>query len=196
MLAKDKFSEKISLIVIILSLCFSPTLNAEKIYEKIFIYNDELKNTSANFIQTNINNVQEGVIYFGNKRIKIDYKKPKKITIIISEKKGIYTNHELEESQFFATKNSYVKFLFNVFNKKNMEDMVIEESNHKINVSKNIKLDNIYYNIKLIYENDPIKIRKIIIIGEDNIIEMGLFGQNNLVNKKNSFFSLINPYLY
>ena len=196
MLAKDKFSEKISLIVIILSLCFSPTLNAEKIYEKIFIYNDELKNTSANFIQTNINNVQEGVIYFGNKRIKNDYKKPKKITIIISEKKGIYTNHELEESQFFATKNSYVKFLFNVFNKKNMEDMVIEESNHKINVSKNIKLDNIYYNIKLIYENDPIKIRKIIIIGEDNIIEMGLFGQNNLVNKKNSFFSLINPYLY
>jgi hypothetical protein len=72
MLAKDKFLEKINLLILIFILCFSHTLNAENIHETIFKYNDKLKNSSVNFIQTNVNNIQEGVIYFGNKRIKIN----------------------------------------------------------------------------------------------------------------------------
>ncbi|MDA9621061.1 hypothetical protein N9S51_01940, partial [Pelagibacteraceae bacterium] len=95
MQAKDKFLEKINLIILVLSLCFSHNLCAENIYEKIFNYNDDLKNSSASFIQTNNNDVQEGVIFFGDKRIKIIYKNPNKLTIILSEKKGIYINHEL-----------------------------------------------------------------------------------------------------
>ena len=114
MLVKDKFLEKINLLIIVLILSFCQALNAEDIHEKIFNYNDRLKNSSANFIQTNISNIQEGVIFFGDKRIKIIYKKPQKITIILSEKKGIYINHELRESQFFSTKNSYIKFFFDI----------------------------------------------------------------------------------
>ena len=112
MQAKDKFLEKINLLIFILFLSFSHNLYSENIYEKIFNYNNALKNSSANFIQTNSNYVQEGIIFFGKKRIKITYTKPQKITIILSEKKGIYINHELKESQFFATKNSYIKFFF------------------------------------------------------------------------------------
>ena len=112
MQVKDKFLEKINFLILIFILCFSHTLNAENIYEKIFNYNDNLKNSSVNFIQTNVNEIQEGMMFFGDRRIKIVYKKPQKITIILSEKKGIYINHELEESQFFATKNSYIKFFF------------------------------------------------------------------------------------
>ena len=112
MRAKDKFLEKINLLILILSLCFSQNLNAEKIYEKIFNYNDVLKNSSVNFIQTNNNYIQEGVIFFGDKRIKINYNSPQKLTIILSEKKGMYINHELKESNFFTTKNSYIKFFF------------------------------------------------------------------------------------
>ena len=69
MRAKDKFLEKTKLIILIL--CFSQNLYAGDLYEKIFIYNDELKNSSANFIQTNTNHVQEGTIFFGDERIKI-----------------------------------------------------------------------------------------------------------------------------
>ena len=69
-------------------MCFSQNINAENLYEKIFNYNDELKNSSANFIQTNTNYVQEGIIFFGGERIKIDYNKPEKLTIILSDKKG------------------------------------------------------------------------------------------------------------
>ena len=109
MRAKDKFLEKINLLILIFILCFSHNLFAENIYKKIFNYNGELKNSSAYFIQTNTSYIQEGEIFFGDKRIKISYNKPRKLTIIMSEKKGIYINHELKESEFFVTKKSYIK---------------------------------------------------------------------------------------
>ena len=150
MQVKDKFLEKANLLILVISLCISTSLNAENIYEKIFNYNDKLKNSSFDFIQINLNDVQEGVVFFGDERIKIVYTKPNKITIILSEKKGMYINHELEETQFFATKNSYIKFLFNIFHKKKyLENIVFKESDHQIEFNKKIKLDNILYNIKL-----------------------------------------------
>ena len=42
MRVKDKFFEKTKLIILILF--FSQHLNAENVYEKIFNYNDEIKN--------------------------------------------------------------------------------------------------------------------------------------------------------
>ena len=86
----------------------------ENFYDKIFNYNNELKNSSANFIQTNINHIQEGVIFFGDERIKINYNNPEKLTIILSDKKGIYINHELQESEFFGTRKSYIKNFFDI----------------------------------------------------------------------------------
>ncbi len=196
MQVKDKFLEKINLFIIIISLCFSNALNADNIYIKIFKYNDKLKNSSVNFIQTNLNDIQEGVIFFGEKRIKIDYKRPQKITIIISEKKGIYINHELKEAQFFATKKSYIKFLFDVFNnKKYLETLVVSESNHKIEIGEKIKLDNIVYNIKLVYENYPMKLRRLEINTSDEKTQMGFFNHNLEKKFEKNFFSMINPYL-
>ena len=81
MLVKDKFLEKINLLILTLCLCLSHSSYAENIYKKVFDYNSELKNSVANFIQSNNNYVQEGVIFFGKKRIKINYTKPQKITI-------------------------------------------------------------------------------------------------------------------
>jgi len=196
MQAKDKFLEKINILIFLISLCFSHTLSAENIYEKIFNYNDELKNSSVNFIQTNLNEIQEGVIYFGDKRIKINYQKPKKITIILSDKKGIYINHELKESQFFATRNSYVKFLFDVFHKKKyLKNLTVTELNNEIEVVEKIVLDNIFYNITLVYENKPIKLRRLEIRGEGEETQMGFFNHSLEKNFENKFFSMIDPYL-
>ena len=196
MLAKDKFLEKINLLILIFILCFSHTLNAENIHEKIFKYNDKLKNSSVNFIQTNVNNIQEGVIYFGNKRIKINYNNPQKITIILSEKKGVYINHELKESNFFATKNSYVKFFYNVFHKKSyLEKLVIVDSNDKIEISEEIKLDDIFYKIALVYENSPINLRRLTIIENDEKTQMGFFSHSFEQVFEKNFFSMIDPYL-
>jgi len=196
MQAKDKFLEKINLIILFISLCFSHTLNAEDIYEKIFSYNDQLKNSSVNFIQTNHNEIQEGVIYFGDERIKIIYTKPQKITIIFSEKKGIYINHELEESQFFATKNSYIKFLFDIFHKKKyLKELTLKNSNYKIEIGEKIKLDNDLYKVKIEYENEPIKLRRLEIIGKNEKTQMGFFDHKIEQNFNNKIFSMIDPYL-
>ena len=196
MRAKDRFLEKINLLILFISLCFSHTLHAENINDKIFNYNDKLKNSSINFIQTNINDIQEGTIFFGEKRIKIVYTKPRELTIILSEKKGIYTNHELKESQFFATKNSYIKFLFDVFfTKKYLENIVISESDHKIEIIEKIILDNVLYNISVVYENNPIKLRLLTIVSNNEETQMGFFNHSLEKSFENKFFSMVDPYL-
>ena len=196
MQAKDKFLEKIKLLILFISLCFSYSLSAENINEKIFNYNNKLKNSSVNFIQNNLNDIQEGVIFFGDKRIKINYKKPSEITIILSEKKGIYINHELKESQFFATRKSYIKFLFDVFHKKEyLQNLDVTESDYEIEIIEKIELDNIFYNIKLVYENKPIKLRRLEIKNDKEETQMGFFNHNQENSFENKFFSMIDPYL-
>ena len=196
MQVKDKFLEKANLLIFVFGLCFSHNLYAENIYEKIFNYNNTLKNSSASFIQTNNNDLQEGLIFFGDKRIKITYTKPQKITIILSEKKGIYINHELKESQFFATKNSYIKFFFDVFHKKKyLEDLSIKLSEQKIEISENILMDKISYNIKLVYENTPINLRRLEIIDNNDKTQMGFYNHILEQDFESKFFSMIDPYL-
>ena len=196
MLVKDKFLEKTNLIILILSLCFSHNLYAEDIHEKIYNYNNTLKNSSANFIQTDNSDLQEGIIYFGNKRIKITYIDPQNITIILSEKKGIYTNHQLKESEFFSTKKSYIKIFFDIFNnKKFLEKTIMTQSNNQIEISESVDLDNILYNIKLIYESSPIKLRRLEIIGNNNKVQMGFFDHKTRYEFDKKFFLMIDPYL-
>ena len=129
MLEKDKFLEKINYIFFIVIIFFSQGLVAEITKSEIIKYNNSLKNSSALFLQNDGESLEEGVIYFGVDRIKIDYKKPNKIKLILSEKKGIYTNHLLEESQFFNTNKSYIRFFFKILEGKNFSE--------KLKVSKN-----------------------------------------------------------
>ena len=196
MQVKDKFLEKINLLIFVFSLCFSHKLHAENIYEKIFNYNDALKNSSANFIQTNSNYIQEGEIFFGKERIKITYNNPEKLTLILSEKKGMYVNHRLEQTEFFMTKKSYIKFFFDIFHKKNhIENMIIKQSDQQIEISKKINLDDFFFNIKLTYENDPIKLRRLEIISDDENIQMGFFDHKIEYVFDKNFFTMVDPYL-
>lgn len=196
MQAKDKFFEKINLIILVFILCFSHSSYAVNIYNEIFKYNNSLKNSSANFIQTNHNYVQEGEIFFGEKRVKITYKIPQKLTLILSEKKGVYINHELEESEFFLTKKSYIRFFFDIFYTNiDTGKINIKQSDRQIEVSEKIQIDNSFFEIKIIYENEPIKLRRLEITSDDEKVKMGFFDHKfeNVFDK--SFFSMIDPYL-
>ena len=196
MQAKDKFLEKINLLILILILCLSQTIYADDIYKRVFNYNKSLINTSANFVQKNIDYLQEGTIYFGNERIKISYTKPQKLTIILSEKKGMYINHELKESEFFITKKSYIKFFFDIFYKKNhLKNTSVKHLNKQIEIGERIQLENSFFDINLTYEDDPIKLRRLKIVSDDEKIQMGFFDhkKENFFNKK--FFSMVDPYL-
>ena len=79
MLERGKFLEKTSFIIIFVFVLWSKFLLADSIKFQILNYNNSLKNSSALFIQNDGESLEEGEIYFGNDRIKINYIKPNEI---------------------------------------------------------------------------------------------------------------------
>ena len=109
----------------------------------------------------------------------------------------MYINHSIKESEFFGTKNSYIKFFFDVFhNKKYLESLTVTESDHQIEISEKIKLNNILYKIKLIYENEPINLRRLEILDNNEKTQMGFFNHRSKQIFEKNFFSMVDPYLY
>jgi hypothetical protein len=194
MLEKDKFLEKINYLIILVVILFSQNLIAKTIISEILKYNNDLKNSSALFIQNDGESMEEGVIYFGIDRIKINYLKPKKLSLILSEKKGMYTNHELKESQYFNTNKSYIKVFFKILKGDTFPEK-LEISQNFIQLNDSFILNDDTYKINIIYENNPIKLRKIVVLENDQRLEIGFFNHNNLETFDKKFFSMINPYL-
>ena len=197
MQGKGRFLEKTSKISLLFFLVlFSKILIANDLNVELLNYNNSLKNSSFNFIQTDGSSLEEGIIYIGQERIKIDYLKPKKISVVLSKKRGMYLNHDLKEAQFFNTNKSLVKIFFKILIDENFfENTDISFSNNEIILKNFSKIDNVSYLINIIYENDPIKLRKIRVQNKDQNIEMGFFNHNNLTVYEKKFFSLINPFL-
>ena len=146
MLERGKCLEKINLSILILIIIFFKQLSAEEISTKLKNYNTNLANSSALFIQSDGKSLEEGVIYFGYDRIKIDYSKPTPLSITLSNKKGMYVNHDLKEVEFFNTKNSYINIFFKIFNSNNFSDNTkIKISNDIIQINESLIVDNIFY---------------------------------------------------
>ena len=122
MLERGKFLEKTSYIIIFVIILWSKFLFAQNIKSQILIYNNNLKNSSALFIQNDGESIEEGEIYFGNDRIKINYIKPQNITLVLSEKKGMYTNHDLKDSEYFNTNKSFIKIFFKLLKSKEFKE--------------------------------------------------------------------------
>ena len=194
MLGKDKFLEKISYLIFLIFIFFSKVLVAETTTSKIINYNTNLINSSALFIQNDGVEIQEGEIYFGSDRIKMDYKHPLNLTLVLSERKGVYINHNLKESQYFNTNKSFIRFFFKFLKNNEFENKPKVEKNF-IKISDGFVLDDIYYQITILYENKPIKIRKIIIFEDNQNIEISFFDHKSLRGFDKKFFSMVDPYL-
>ena len=191
---KDRFLEKTSYLIFLICIFFSQSLIAETTISKIVNYNATLVNSSALFIQNDGIEIQEGEIYFGLDRIKMNYKYPQNLTLILSERKGVYINHDLKESQFFNTKKSFIKIFFKLLKGEGFVEKPEVVENY-IRINDSFVLEDIYYQITILYENKPIKIRKIIILEDNQNLELSFFDHNNLevVDKKK--FSMVDPYL-
>ena len=194
MLEKDKFLEKTSYLIFLIFIFFSKVLVAETTISKIINYNANLINSSALFIQNDGIEIQEGEIYFGSDRIKMDYKHPLNLTLVLSERKGVYINHNLKESQYFNTNKSFIRFFFKFLKNNEFENKPKVEKNF-IKISDGFVLDDIYYQITILYENKPIKIRKIIIFEDNQNIEISFFDHKSLRGFDKKFFSMVDPYL-
>jgi len=191
---KGRFLKKVSCLLFLLIVFLSKNILANDIKLKLSSYNQSLKNSSLLFIQTDGQTIEEGIIYIGKERIKVIYQSPNKITIVISQKKGMYVNHELEEVQYFNTNKSFVSVFFNILTGPNYsKNTEIQYSSDSILLKDNFSAKDKNFNIEVFYENNPIKLRKIKVKEGVDGFEIGFFDHQISHDHKDGFFSLINP---
>ena len=73
--------------------------------------------------------------------------------------------------------------------------MTVKRTSQQIEVSDRIELDDIFFDIKLTYENEPIKLRLLEVLSDDEKIQIGFFDHKFESVFDKNFFSMIDPYL-
>ncbi|MDC3078950.1 outer-membrane lipoprotein carrier protein LolA [Pelagibacteraceae bacterium] len=183
-------------IIVFLILSFKVDSNTD-IKIKILDYLNSLQYFSASFIQNDNENLSEGKVYIGKKRVRADYLSPSKILIILDEDKAMYYNYELEEDEFFNPKNTNAWFFYDVFrNPYFFEDSEIILKNKEI-ILKKSGFDNEEnkYLINAYFENSPVILRKIEVFINDAFLQISIFDHNYNEDFDKNFFKLISPKL-
>lgn len=170
------------------------SLDGESINKEISDYLYGIKEFSSGFIQSNGNTIEEGKLYLKNNRLKIQYIQPSNIIIIITEKKAMYYNQDLEEVEYFNPRNSIASIFFQIFfNQYFFNDADFHEKEKTLLINKVIIFENEEYIISIIFEKSPLIIRKIKIQSAGNIMTYSILDHNFNPLLDDNFFSLLHP---
>ncbi len=201
MRAKDMFlkNEKgISFLLSVIILLFSyKTLFAKDDKSEVMSYLSSLKYFSASFLQNDGENLSEGKVFVGKKRVRAEYFSPSKILIILDENKAMYYNYDLEEDEFFNPKKTNAWFFYDIFrNPIFFEDSFIEIKNNELILEKK-GVDNQEKNflIKLYFENNPLILRSVEIVMNNEFLKLSIFNHSYNEEFDRDFFKLISPKL-
>ena len=201
MQAKDMFlksNKYLKYFYIILILVFSHKVESNiDIKIKVLDHLNSLQYFSASFIQNDGEKLSEGKVYIGERRVRAEYLYPSKILIVLDEDKAMYYNYELEEDEFFNPQNTNAWFFYDIFrNPYFFEDSKIIIKNNEITLEKE-GLDNkqALYKINVLFENNPMILRKIEVYINDEFLQISVFDHNYNESFDESFFKLINPKL-
>ena len=201
MQAKDMFLKNenylFSFFIIVFLLFPHNVFSDEKDKTKVLDYLYSLKNFSASFLQNDGASLSEGKVYIGEKRVRADYSSPTNILIILDKNKAMYYNYELEEDEFFDPKNTNAWFFYDIFmNPLFFEDGLIKIKNNELTIiKKGLYDEEQIYDIKLYFENDPLVLRNIEVIINDDRLKLSIFNHNYNEEYDKDFFKLINPKL-
>ena len=201
MLVKDRFLKKdklifflkIILLTFLTKLLFANTVDKKNI---LIDYVQNIKNFSANFIQYDGQSIEEGMIYIGENRIRVDYFIPSKITIVMDQDKAMYVNYDLREVQYFNPQNSAAGVFINIFkNNFFLDGANIDIKNKNILLKKEGEIDNDNFTLLILFEKKPNILRKIKLEYNDiyNSVMLSNHNFNATFNKK--FFTLANPFI-
>ena len=162
---------------------------------KVLSYLQTLKNFSASFLQNDGKILSEGMVYIGKYRVRAEYLKPTKILIILDEDKAMYYDYELEEDEFFNPKDTNAWFFYDIFrNPIFFEDSLIREKNNELILEKRVVGDEErFYLIKVYFEKNPLVLRAVEVINDDEFLKLSIYNHNYNENFKEDFFKLINP---
>ncbi len=162
---------------------------------KVLDYLYTQKNFSASFLQNDGENLSEGKVYIGEKRIRAEYFSPVKILIILDEDKAMYYNYELEEDEFFNPKNTNAWFFYDIFrNPIFFEDSIIQKKDKEIILEKkglNNNEDN--FLIRVFFEQNPLILRGVEITINKDKLKLSIYNHNYNEEYDKDFFKLINP---
>ena len=165
---------------------------------KISNYFFKINNFTSKFIQSDLDGIQEGNIYLSNKvkRIKIHYTEPSNIIFILKDNKAMYFNVDLEEVEYFNTKNSIADIFFNVFyDEKFFYNSKIVEKKNTIEIKKVISTNEEKKEILIFFEKNPLIIKQIKIKEGESYRVMTFINPNFNISFRENFFSIANPLL-
>ena len=172
--------------------------NQTIISSKISNYFFKINNFTSNFIQSDSDGIQEGNIYLSNKvkRIKIHYNEPSNIIFVLKNNKAMYFNVDLEEVEYFNTKNSIADIFFKVFyDEEFFYNSAIIEKKNTIEIKKNIIINEEEREILIFFEKNPLIIKQIKIKENEGYRVMTFINPNFNTSFRENFFSIANPLL-
>tara|TARA_B100000029_G_scaffold385542_1_gene381234 strand:- start:1651 stop:2247 length:597 start_codon:yes stop_codon:yes gene_type:complete len=170
--------------------------NEELIKKKLSEYLLNTKEISSSFIQINDDLLQEGNFYLKNNRLRIEYKQPNNIIIIVKNSNAMYYNVDLKEVQYFNPKNTVAELFFNLFYSESFLDNAdYSFQNNSFSVKKIYEIDGDKNSIEIYFEQSPLKIRKIELNSINGKILFGIIDLNYNPDLDNKLFSLANPLL-
>ena len=162
--------------------------------EVVLDYLTSLKYFSASFIQNDGEDLSEGRVYVGEKRIRAEYLLPSKILIILDEDKAMYYNYDLDEDEFFNPQKTNAWFFYDIFrNPIFFEDSSIRTKDNEMILEKIGINEDAKYIIKVYFEKSPLIIRAIEIFINDDFIKLSIYNHNYDQEFDREFFKLINP---
>ncbi|PPR47868.1 MAG: hypothetical protein CFH19_00235 [Alphaproteobacteria bacterium MarineAlpha5_Bin9] len=201
MLVKDRFLKKVFRLISIFLIIFSITSKTSG-NENSFLkdsatnYLNKLNEFSSTFLQINNNDTSEGKIYIKDKNIRIEYTSPSNIIFIIKNNKGVYYNVDLEELQYFNPKKTIGSFFIELFQNKNyLNNTTPTRGEGYLQFERKVIIEEQEYNAKIVFEINPIQIRKIEVVGENEIISFTILSPIYNIKIDQKLFSLVNPLL-
>tara|TARA_A100001011_G_scaffold399951_1_gene511301 strand:+ start:1301 stop:1897 length:597 start_codon:yes stop_codon:yes gene_type:complete len=186
---------KLNLFIIIVILFSNKVFSTTDHKTKVLNHLNSLKFFSASFLQDDGENLSEGKVYVGNKRIRAEYFLPTKILIILDKDKAMYYNYELEEDEFFNPKNTNAWFFYDIFrNPVFFQDGLITVKNNELILEKK-GVDNEENNfiIKVKFEKKPLVLRSLEVLIADNFLKLSIYNHSYNEEFSKDFFKLINP---
>ena len=172
--------------------------NQNILSSEISNYFFKINNFTSKFIQSDQDGIQEGSIYLSNKvkRIKIHYTDPSNIIFVLKDNKAMYFNVDLEEVEYFGTKDSLADIFFNVFYEEEFfSNSKIVEKKNTIEIKKIVSTNEENVEVLLYFEKNPLLIKQIKIKENDGYRVMTFINPNFNISFRENFFSIANPLL-
>ena len=201
MQAKEMFLKQINrkslIFVLLLGALICEQVVAKDLILKRNSLNDYIKKSnefSAQFIQASNESLSDGFLYLDRERIKIEYINPSKITIILTESKAMYFNHDLNEVEYFNPTKTIGNIFYQIFYDNNFfkKTQLMIQTN-SITAVKNIKIDEEEVTLNIYFEQNPLILRKIEIKKNNENIVFSISNINHNPNFNKKFFSMTDP---